>query len=200
MSEENPALLTPGAAAQRLGVSGSALRRLATTYVEAYGELPAAAGGGRLWPVEAVDRLRDARALLASGRARSIRDALGAIEAGAQVSVSVQTPVGRDFQALEFIAQRLEGIDRLEREVASLRREVSELRALPESEPTNDLLDELIASGPMTLPQRLGKPKGFADGDTGRETIADESDRERTGRDGALVRFARRLERLIGRR
>jgi hypothetical protein len=131
MTNDNEAMLTPGAAAVRLGVSGSALRRLALSYVGVYGPLPEGAGGVRLWPVEAVERLAAARALMAAGRARSARDALEALEAGAQVSPTAALAVSRDTQLLEVIGRRLEGVERLEVEVEAMRAELAELRALP---------------------------------------------------------------------
>jgi hypothetical protein len=156
-------MMTPGAAASRLGVSGSALRRLSIAYEQVFGPLPEG-GSGRLWPVEAVERLAAARALLAAGRARSARDALEAVEAGAEVSPAAALEVSRDARVLEVIAARLEGVERLEREVEALRREVSELRALPPGE-VETKAGARVAGGPLVrlahrLERLLGRNRG----------------------------------------
>lgn len=129
-------VLTPREAARRLGVSPSGLRRLAVVYGEVYGDLEKDAGGtSRVWPHEAVMRLERARALLATGQARSIKDALHAVETGAAPRVEVAVADGRVAEALGVVATRLEAVlegnRRLEAEVAALRKEVAELRSLP---------------------------------------------------------------------
>lgn len=132
-------VLSPGEAARRLKVSPSGLRRLAVVYGEVYGDLQKDAGGtSRLWPQEAVMRLEAARALLAAGQARSIRDALVAVEGGAAPRVEVAVQDGRVAEALGVVAARLEAVlgsnERLESEVQALRAEVEGLRSLPASE------------------------------------------------------------------
>jgi hypothetical protein len=132
-------VLSPGEAARVLGVSPSGLRRLAVVYGEVYGELQKDAGGtSRIWPREAVVRLQAARALMAAGQARSVRDALVAVEGGAAPPVEMAVSDGRVEAALGVVATRLEALQdsnrRLEAEVAALRLEVEGLRALPASE------------------------------------------------------------------
>ncbi len=73
-------LLPPRAVCERVGVSASGLRRLATLWEGLYGPLPRDPSDSRLWPSEAVDRLVAARQLVSQGRARSIQDALQAAE------------------------------------------------------------------------------------------------------------------------
>jgi DNA-binding transcriptional MerR regulator len=129
-------VLSPGEAARQLGVSPSGLRRLAVEYGKVYGDLSKDSGGtSRLWSVEAVRRLEAARALLAAGQARSIKDALLAVEGGASPRVEVATAGGDVVAALGVVASRLEAVlesnRRLEAEVAALRREVAEVKALP---------------------------------------------------------------------
>lgn len=129
-------VLSPGEAARRLGVSPSGLRRLAVVYGEVYGDLQKdSSGTSRLWPQEAVMRLEAARALLSAGQARSIRDALIAVESGAAPRVEVAVQDGRVAEALGMVAARLEAVldsnRRLEAEVTELRREVAEVKALP---------------------------------------------------------------------
>lgn len=188
MSENDPQMFTPGAAAQRLGISGSALRRLAVAYVEVFGELPEAAGGGRLWPVAAVERLERARGLMAAGRARSVKDGLQTLEQAGDEPPVISVSSGREVQLLEYIASRLEGVERLEQEIGELRREVGELRALPAASP--------IPSPPSSL----GSIRTFGDG--AEDGQGDQvQDREHiSSQDGLLVWAARRLERIFGRK
>ncbi len=139
MSDEAEVVLSPGEAARRLGVSPSGLRRLAGVYGEVYGDLPKdSSGTSRIWPQKAIVRLEAARALLSAGQARSIRDALLAVEGGAASPVEIMAHDGRVEAALGVVAAQLEAVlnsnRRLEAEVAALRLEVEGLRALPASE------------------------------------------------------------------
>jgi hypothetical protein len=132
-------VLSPGEAARVLGVSPSGLRRLAVVYGEVFGELQKDAGGtSRVWPRDAVVRLQAARALMAAGQARSVRDALVAVEGGASPRVEVAVSGGDVTAALEMVAARLEAVlesnRRLEAEVAALRAEVATGGALPGAE------------------------------------------------------------------
>jgi hypothetical protein len=135
-------VMNPGDVARRLGVSPSGLRRLAGVYAQVHGELPKdSSGTSRQWPGEAVYRLEQARALMAAGQARSIKDALLAVEGGATPSADAALALGQDgrvIEALGVVAARLEALQasnaRLESEVEALRREVATARALPEGE------------------------------------------------------------------
>jgi hypothetical protein len=132
-------VLSPGEAARVLGVSPSGLRRLAVVYGEVYGPLEKdASGTSRIWPREAVMRLQAARALMAAGQARSVRDALQAVESGAAPPVELAAASGDVVTALGVVATRLEALQdsnqRLEAEVRALRSEVEGLKALPASE------------------------------------------------------------------
>jgi hypothetical protein len=135
MADSAEVVLTPGEAARQLGVSPSGLRRLAVIYGEVYGDLQKDAGGtSRIWTQEAVVRLQRARALMAAGQARSVKDALIAVEGGASPRVEVAVSGGDVAAALGMVATQLEAVlesnRRLEAEVAALRLEV-EARALP---------------------------------------------------------------------
>jgi DNA-binding transcriptional MerR regulator len=139
VSGDAEVVMTPGDVAKRLGVSPSGLRRLASVYAGLYGELPKdSSGTSRQWPSEAVYRLEQARALMAAGQARSIRDALVAVESGAAPPVEVAVQDARVAEALGVVAARLEALqasnERLEAEVEALRSEVATGRALPEGE------------------------------------------------------------------
>ncbi len=139
MNDATEVVLSPGEAARRLGVSPSGLRRLAGPYGAVFGELPKdSAGTSRIWPQEAVGRLERARALMAAGQARSIRDALLAVEGGAVATADAALQLGeqgRVVEALGVVATQLEAVlrsnARLEAEVEALRSEVGELRRLP---------------------------------------------------------------------
>ena len=140
MADETEVFWSPGDVAKRLEVSPSGLRRLAGVYAELYGELPKdSSGTSRRWPSKAVYRLEQARALMAAGQARSIRDALLAVEGGATASPDAALALGQDgriVEALGVVAAQLEALHRsnqeLRTEVEALRGEVKELRALPE--------------------------------------------------------------------
>ncbi len=142
MADETEVLWSPGDVAKRLEVSPSGLRRLAGVYAQVYGDLPKdSSGTSRRWPSEAVYRLEQARALMAAGQARSIKDALLAVEGGATPSTDAALALGQDgrvIEALGVVAARLEALQasnaRLESEVEALRREVATARALPEGE------------------------------------------------------------------
>jgi hypothetical protein len=158
-------VLSPGEAARVLGVSPSGLRRLAVVYGEVYGELQKDAGGtSRIWPREAVVRLQAARALMAAGQARSVRDALVAVEGGAAPPVEMTAAGGDVVAALGVVATRLEALQdantRLEAEVRALRSEVEGLRVLPASErlPAVEVgagEDGLVVRAARWLEQRL---------------------------------------------
>jgi hypothetical protein len=139
MADNAEVVMSPGDVARRLGVSPSGLRRLAGVYAQVHGELPKdSSGTSRRWPSEAVYRLEQARALMAAGQARSIKDALMAVEGGAAPPVEVAAAGGEVVAALGVVATRLEAVlasnRRLEAEVEALRREVATSRALPEGE------------------------------------------------------------------
>ncbi len=142
MTDETEVFWSPGDVAKRLRVSPSGLRRLAGVYAQLYGELPKdSSGTSRQWPGEAVNRLEAARALMAVGQARSIKDALLAVEGGATPSADAALALGQDgrvVEALGVVAAQLEALQdsnrELRAEVAALRGEVATGRSLPEGE------------------------------------------------------------------
>lgn len=176
-------VLSPGEAARRLGVSPSGLRRLAVVYGDVHGELQKDAGGtSRVWPQKAVVRLEAARALMAAGQARSIKDALQAVERGDQPATKAAIALGQDSrmaEALGVVATRLEALQdsntQLHSELTELRAEVRELRALP----------------PSVNPERIDRALEV-------EMLAGEAEAQRS-QDGLLVQTARRLEQLMKR-
>ena len=81
VSMDHEEIYAPRDVAERLGLSGAALRRIAVIYEEIHGPLrrdPPGKRGKRVWTWEAVERLEHARALVHTGRAGSIEDALRA--------------------------------------------------------------------------------------------------------------------------
>lgn len=142
MTDEPEVFWSPGDVAKHLGVSPSGLRRLAGVYAQVHGDLPKdSSGTSRRWPSEAVSRLEQARAILAAGQARSIRDALLAVEGGATPSADAALTLGQDgrvVEALGVVAARLEALqasnEEMRAEVEALRSEVATGRSLPEDE------------------------------------------------------------------
>jgi hypothetical protein len=118
--------IPPKDAGERLGVSSSGLRRLATLYEGLYGPLPRDSSDSRVWPLSAVERLTTARALVSQGRAKSVQDALQATEPGSAIepldALATRQPSGEAFVLL------VEELRSLRAEVAELRQEQATLR------------------------------------------------------------------------
>lgn len=132
-------LMPPKEVADRLGVSSSGLRRLASLYEGLYGPLPRDSSDSRIWPTEAVERLKAARAVVAQGRAKSIQDALQAVESGdrtASDSLAPRPPQGEALAALvsEMQAMRRE-LAELRAESAAMRRQLEAPKDTSGSEP-----------------------------------------------------------------
>ncbi len=114
-------VMPPFAAAQRLGIADSTLRRLAPTYERVYGPLPwetgktgKKEGGGRMWPESAVRRVEEARAFVTAGHAKSLESALEAIREGAHLP---DAPLARPVMNAEMQAWEREQIADIMREV-----------------------------------------------------------------------------------
>jgi len=157
--------------------------------------------------MEAVVRLETARALMAAGQARSIRDALVAVESGAAPRVEIAVQDGRVAEALGVVAAQLEAVlesnQRLESEVAALRSEVAGLKALPASE--RAAVVEVGQRGGESPGESPSAGSGAAEGQP--EQIEDASEtaelkgraESKKVRDGLLVRSARWLEHRLRR-
>lgn len=88
MADELTEVMSAGMAAERLGVSPSGLRRLAIIYTSVHDELPREPKtNNRVWPVEAVTRLEQARALVEAESYHSIKEALEALDRGEPVDL-----------------------------------------------------------------------------------------------------------------
>lgn len=121
-----------GAAAERLGVSASGLRRYASLYEQVHGELPRKVNTkSRLYPAVALERLAGAQRLVEAERYKSILEGLEALEQGVRpdlpgVEVQVVGSVPGDVsQAL------LDELRALRAEVVEMRVEMQRLTALP---------------------------------------------------------------------
>lgn len=106
-------IYAPRDVAERLDLSGAALRRIAVVYEDLYGPLrrdPPGKHGKRVWTGEAVERLEHARALVHTGRAGSIEEALRAGNGGEDADYPVhRKPARADIAAIvdELRAMRL---------------------------------------------------------------------------------------------
>ena len=195
MSDDAPTMYEPATAAEKLGMSASGLRRLGPIYEAVHGELPRTGKGAedkrpRLWPAEAVERLTTARALVVAKRYETIEKALEALRDGIELDgegLAIEAPQrGSELATQHALRVLLEEVQGLRGEVVALQRQVSELRALP---PVGE-------SGPVKVvePQRTEQAK-WAEGVSTDEALGVRKFRD----DGVLVRWARQLERFLGR-
>lgn len=79
---EERRVYSPADVAGRLGVSSSGLRRLALIYERVYGDLGRDPKLGRVWSMEAIERLERARRDVQAARAVSVEQALADHRAG----------------------------------------------------------------------------------------------------------------------
>lgn len=143
---QNETYIPPKDAGERLGVSPSGLRRLATLYEGLYGPLPRDSSDSRVWPLSAVERLTTARALVNQGRAKSVQDALQATEEGSATepleALATRQPSGEAFAAMVGELRSLRA------EIAELRQEQSaitrQLAAPAEGTEVNPQLQEIL--------------------------------------------------------
>jgi len=116
-------LLFPALAAEALGVSLATLRRYAQAWEKAFGPLPRAPGGGRLWPRPALARLKAAREL-AQREGLPLEEALLRVEGEAPL-VATARPEEEALALLREVVARMEA---LEGEVRALKEENARLR------------------------------------------------------------------------
>ena len=127
---EDPTLLPPALAARALGVSPATLRRYAALWERLVGPLPRDPRGGRLWPKEALARLRAAREA-------HLREGLPLEEALARVQGDFPAlALPSEGEALALLRALAEPLARVEGELRALREENARLReALKALEP-----------------------------------------------------------------
>jgi len=116
-------LLFPALAAEALGVSPATLRRYAQAWEKAFGPLPRAPGGGRLWPRPALARLKVAREL-AQREGLPLEEALLRVEGEAPL-VATARP---EEEALALLRELVARMEALEGEVRALKEENARLR------------------------------------------------------------------------
>jgi DNA-binding transcriptional MerR regulator len=123
--------LRPKDVAKRLGVSPSGLRRLASIYSARYGDMPRDEGANRLWPTEAVARLEVARGLVNSGRARSIDEALEAVERGLEApteAVAISSTPPLSVSIAEVLKPMMDLLEAQESDIRAMRQELAFIR------------------------------------------------------------------------
>jgi hypothetical protein len=116
-------LLFPALAAEALGVSPATLRRYAQAWEKAFGPLPRAPGGGRLWPHPALARLKAAREL-AKREEIPLEEALLRVEGEAPL-VATARPEEETPALLQKLVAKVEA---LEEEVRALKRAIETLK------------------------------------------------------------------------
>ena len=180
-------LYEPATAAEKLGVSASGLRRLAPIYEAVHDELPRSGKGredkrARLWPHEAVERLRTARALLEAGRYTTIQAALEALRDG-KVSNTDELTLEASQRGADVATQQ--ALQVLLDEMRALRGEVAELRTI------RGLLERLEATtqaNQLVEPETAARVKQLDKA----EVVARET--AETSEHGLIVRVALWLE------
>jgi DNA-binding transcriptional MerR regulator len=119
-------LLFPALAAEALGVSPATLRRYAQAWEKAFGPLPRAPGGGRLWPRAALARLKAAREL-AQREGLPLEEALLQVE-GEPPPVATARP---EEEALALLRRLVAKVEALEEEIQALKRAIETLKKDP---------------------------------------------------------------------
>lgn len=183
---ESELLIPPKQAAERLGVSASGLRRLATLWEEVYGPIHWGGereSGGRVYPERIVERLEAARALVRKGQSKSIQNALQALEDGATPPAqTLARPGVPDQQLFEALLIELRTV---REELGQLRTENADMaRRLPPPGGEGDVAAEVRALREQV--ERLAAPPRQS------ERVGDGGGAEA----GLLVRLATRLEGL----
>ena len=105
-------LVKTAAAANVLGIATRTLYRLALIYEHVHGELPRDGSHGRLWPLEAIERIQSARLAVKDRRAKSIEAALRGFDTPEDVaSFSGRTlETGASPRALEELVGELHAL------------------------------------------------------------------------------------------
>lgn len=122
------------AAAERLSVSPSGLRRLAVIYEQVHGELPRKGKTGRLYSGEVLGQLEAARAMVEAERYPTIKEALQALERGELPDLPAEVATGARAGSDETLRAVVAELREVRAELAALRSEVATGRALPEGE------------------------------------------------------------------
>lgn len=128
---DEPTVLTPKQATERLGVSDATLRRYARTYERVFDKVEPGEHG-RLYPAQVLERLSSAKAMQERGQAVSLEQALLMLREG----VEAPTPAPIEAEALDLPKDSREALAAILRDEireavrAELAGEVEELRKL----------------------------------------------------------------------
>jgi len=142
-----PIVFEAGAAAERLGVSPSGMRRLAVIYEGVHGDLPRkpdvkgniSEASGRLYSGEVLGRLEAARAMVEAERYPTIREALQALRRGEPTDLPAEVATGARGASSDAAWRAvLVELREVRAELAALRSEVATGRALPQGEPATE--------------------------------------------------------------
>lgn len=178
-----------------LDASESATRRYASLYESLYGPMPRDRQKRRLWTHEAVEALRNAKALLDTGKVISIQAGLEALR-GTEPEALELPPANPPDDPLRVLLERLEVMQSLEAEIKLLRRQLeAPSKREAELEQMNAYLmreleryqAEAAQAAAVDGKQPSGESPGEAAGAAG-------------GHDGLMVRAVRWLERQLRRR
>jgi hypothetical protein len=131
-----------GAAAERLNLSVSGLRRLGVIFEQVHGELPrkpdakgrVSESSGRLYSVEVLEQLETARAMVEAERYPTIREALRALLRGEPADLPAEVGTGAQVNSGEAWRMVLGELREVRAELTALRSEVATVRALPEGQ------------------------------------------------------------------
>ncbi len=143
MQNDGDVMFEAGAAAERLALSVSGMRRLAVIFEQVHGELPrkpdakgrVSESSGRLYSVEVLEQLETARAMVEAERYPTIREALRALARGEPADLPAEVATGARGASSEAAWRAVLGeLREVRAELVALRSEVATGRALPEGE------------------------------------------------------------------
>ncbi len=187
-------LIPPRDAAERLGVSPSGLRRLATLWEEIYGPIHwegEREGGGRVYPLSVVTKLEAARGLVREGKSKSIQNALQALDMGA--TPPAQGLARPDIPYKDVLHALLSEMQMMREELSQLRADNAEMRnQLPPPEASDTLAGEVRVLHEQVATLAAVQASILPSEAAHSEPVGDRGDVQA----GVLVRAASRLERL----
>jgi hypothetical protein len=172
VQSDDDVMFEAGAAAERLDLSASGMRRLAVIFEQVHGELPrkpdakgrVSESSGRLYSGEVLRQLETARAMVEAERYPTIREALQALLRGEPADLPAEVGVGAQVNSAEAWRVVLGELREVRAELVALRSEVATGRALPEgeqvAETTTGESSGVLVRVALWLEQRLHKGRG----------------------------------------
>ncbi len=142
MQSDGDVMFEAGAAAERLNLSASGMRRLGVIFEQVHGELPrkpdakgrVSESSGRLYSGEVLRQLETARAMVEAERYPTIREALRALLRGEPADLPAEVGTGAQVNSSEAWRMVLGELREVRAELTALRSEVATGRALPEGQ------------------------------------------------------------------